>query len=394
MFKTLLFALVALSSSAFAEPLPFPAVNQALVHDLCGKQVVLLGENDHGDGRTVEFKAALVRQLVTRCHFNAVFFEGSFYDFLAVQRQVRLSLPITTGQVSSSVGGIWNHDEEMVPLISFLTAEARSGHVHLGGMDDQLGSAGAFYSLKEMPDELASLLPDPSREECRNRLTRRANYEGQFTEGDMAKLQSCLADISSAVQSAKSLGRAMRDERLGMIASLRRAIPRAFLDTTSNIVGRDDSMYDNFRWLADRLPPHSKIIVWTATAHAAKDASALPEYATGKNLGAYLHRAYGEKSFVLGFSALAGAHFWSRGQPSRPIPTAAPDSLEGRAMANGARDIAYLGPAALKMRGRTEGSALSFHKPFVLRWADVLDGLIISRAERPAIRTDLTAVKL
>src|SRR5205085_11417512 len=58
--------------------------------DLCGKQVALLGENGfHGEGKTVAFKAELIRRLVTHCGYRGVFFEASHYDFLAVQRAAR-----------------------------------------------------------------------------------------------------------------------------------------------------------------------------------------------------------------------------------------------------------------------------------------------------------------
>jgi erythromycin esterase-like protein len=36
---------------------------------------------------------------------------------------------------------------------------------------------------------------------------------------------------------------------------------------------KDRSMYLNFRWLLSRLPGHSKVIVWAATTHVAKDLS-------------------------------------------------------------------------------------------------------------------------
>src|SRR4051812_41972499 len=156
----ILFAALALAASASVLALADEArvwepALRAAERDLCGRQVVLLGENGfHGDGKTVAFKAALVRRLVTRCGFRAVFFESSHYDFIAVQRAVRQGEPVTEGMISSAIGGIWNKDRELAPLMPFLARQARAGRVVPGGLDDQLGSAGAFYSLEAMPGEL------------------------------------------------------------------------------------------------------------------------------------------------------------------------------------------------------------------------------------------------
>src|SRR6516162_8365668 len=110
----------------------------AATRDMCGKDVVLLGEASHGDGATETFKVALIQRLVRSCHFNAVFFEASHYDFLEISRRLREGETVTPGTVSSAVGWMWNHDAEFAPLIPFLHAEATAGRITLGGLDDQL----------------------------------------------------------------------------------------------------------------------------------------------------------------------------------------------------------------------------------------------------------------
>ena len=238
-----------------------------------------------------------------------------------------------------------------------------------------------------MPAELAGRLTRPLRAGCRDLLTRRMNYEGEHTPATQSSDQQCLAEIASAIRNTKSLDRTTRDEELQMVASMRRALTRDFLDPTANIDDRDRSMYQNFRWLAARLPLPSKIIIWTATAHAAKDASALPEYATNRNLGAYLHAAYGGDAFVLGFSASGGSHYWSRKEPEQPIVAAAPGSIEERALRTVSADSVYLSPTALSRFGSAEAGALSFHKPLTARWSG-FDGLVVFRTERPPHRSN------
>src|SRR5262249_17538251 len=59
-----------------------------LVDDLCTKSVVLLGEEGHhAGGHTVEVKSELVKRLIERCGFNAVYFESSAYEFYDLNRR-------------------------------------------------------------------------------------------------------------------------------------------------------------------------------------------------------------------------------------------------------------------------------------------------------------------
>jgi erythromycin esterase-like protein len=395
MFRTLLTIAVMLlvpAAAGAASTAADAGALEAAVRDLCDRDVALLGEADHGDGRTVEFKVALVEALVTRCGYNAVFFEASHYDFLEFSRRARLGQAVTPAMVSSAIGGLWNFDRELAPLVPFLFARAQSGRLALGGLDDQLGGLGSFYANDGMPAALAGYLPPSRRAECQELLRRRAGWAaGVRSEPERSRALRCLADISSAARRGRD--RTTRAAHLGMLASVARLVARdtffagGSMDTNGYIRARDRSMYLNFRALADRLPPHRRIIVWAANNHIAKDATMTSDYAGSRNLGSFIREAYGRRAFALGFSARAGAHFWTRQEPSRPFAAAGPDSLEARAIEDGDADTFYLGPARLAALGAVPGS-LFRHEPLTARWGEVVDGVIVFRAERAPVRTD------
>ena len=393
-FVRSLFPAFALALGAPAPAAPAPAAEasgwepalRAAERDLCGRQVALLGENGfHGDGKTVAFKAALVRRLVTRCGFRAVFFEASHYDFIAVRRAVRRKEPVMDAMISSAIGGIWNRDREMAPLIPFLAREAQAGRVVLGGLDDQLGSAGAFYSLDSMPAELAAALPPPRREPCRTALRQRIwsaySAASPHDEASRSRLKACVAEMAAAHASTPA-DRETGAEYRQMLLSAGRAIERDFSGPKAMIAGRDRSMYLNFRWLAARLPPGAKIVVWSANPHVARDAALAADFTAGANLGAFLHRDYGRRSFALGFSAASGAS-GRAGGTAIPIPPAAPDSIEGVLAGETSADAAYAGPARLAALGKRPGSLFDHGKAVVARWADLFDGIVTFRTERP-----------
>jgi erythromycin esterase-like protein len=388
----MLLAALALAASAPAgEARAWEPALRAAERDLCGRQVALLGENGfHGDGKTIAFKAELIRRLVTRCGYRAVFFEASHYDFLAVQRSVRRREPVTEAMVSSAIGGMWNQDEELAPLVSFLTAEAKAGRVTLGGLDDQIGSWRAFYSLDTMRTELAAFLPTERREPCREALRQRMAWSYSDSSPhdwtSVRRIQACVAQMRQGL-AASGTEAASRDEYLGMLANIDRLMQRELALPKAMIAGRDQSMYFNFRWLAARLKPGTKIIVWAANAHIARDPALDPNFVPGGNLGAPLHRDYGRRAFALGFSAAGGSFRWSR-RESKPIPPAAPDSLEAAVIAGTRGEAAYAGPGALGPLGTRPGSLFDHRTRPTGRWADIFDGIVVFRAERPPVRID------
>ena len=93
-------------------------------------------------------------------------------------------------------------------------------------------------------------------------------------------------------------------------------------------------MYLNFRWLMARLPARSKVIVWAATTHVAKDLSGVSGDEGMVSFGSYVRREFGDRAFALVFSAYSGSYAMT-GQPVRQLSAAPDDSLDGRAIADG-----------------------------------------------------------
>jgi erythromycin esterase-like protein len=364
----------------------FPAYRRALdaaTRDLCGKRVVLLGENGfHGDGLTVAFKSALIQRLVTHCGFQEVYFEASHYDFLELTRQQRTGASLTHEQVSSAIGWLWNRDAEMQSLIGFLAWKANMGRITLGGLDDQLGGRGEIYSLEQMAPELVAFLPEARRADCLARLHQRLWYEypqtSPHTPADLVPLNACVAEIKTGITASAPSQR--REGLLQMVANIERCLARDFLRGDDYVRGRDRSMALNLRWLAAQAP-RRKIIVWAATVHVAKQ-NAKAE----TTIGTEAKQTYGNRAFVLGFSAGGGAYRYSA-REARPIPPAPPGSMEAEALKDAKSQAGYLGPADLVRLGVVPGAPFD-HSYAPADWSKALDGLVVFRAERPPSRTD------
>lgn len=359
--------------------------------DLCGQRIVLLGENGfHGDGKTGAFKADLVRDLVTECGFDAVVFEASLYDFTALNRAVRRG-DATPEMLASALGGLWNQNREVQDLIGFLFGQAREGRVLLAGMDDQLGSRGAFYSLETMPLELAGFLPLGRREDCAVRLKQRiwSRYTAAepYDDARRAALRACLSEIDAVVATARLDDPKERAEYRSIIAAFGRTVNHDTLGQTQRIHARDRDMARNVEALVDALPADARIVVWTANTHAARDASAHELFGDQSNMGHRLDVRFGSDLFTVGFTAAGGSYRYTV-REARPIPAAAPGSLEAAALAGSSADVVWIGSEALSALPPTVGSAFDHNRPVVAEWGQVFDGLVVFRTERPPYRLD------
>ncbi len=361
-----------------------------VVHDLCGKRVALLGESPtHGFGRTMALKAEITEQLIERCHYDAVFIESGAYDFLNVRKRLNAGQPVDQAMVAAAIGGLWAM-REVEPLVAFLTEQARSGRLVLGGLDDQLGRG--TYAQLQMPADLVHYLQGENRARCLADLQRFMlwQYTDQAPYGaeDRERILGCVNRIESGIRRVS--GAAGRAEDLAMLDNLKRTIPRDF-PVPGEPAGRDPatfnerdrSMYENFRWFMAHRPAHGKVIVWTAVTHAARELSTVPGREQQVPLGSYIHRAFGSQAFALAFSADSGSYA-RVGQPVRELPRAPATSLEARAFrgGDGAGDIRYLDADRLHALGaipaRVPGPGFT-----TARWDQVLDGLVVVRAERP-----------
>ena len=358
----------------------------AVVHDLCDKPVVLLGESGvHGFGKALDFKVELVRRLTSECHFNALFFESGVFDFLKIQELLDSGKPITAPMIQAAIGGIWAN-EETARLIPDLLEGAQSGKLRLGGLDDQI-SRGS-YAQRDMPADIVQYLDGAARDECLSVLQRftlwQYSTDSPFGPSEKSRIVACLDQIEAA---ASKVHNENAQDAVVMLANFKRFLAQDFpaaitKDTdVQNFNERDRAMYENFQQLRSRLPSRSKVIVWAATVHTAKNLSGVPG---DKRIpfGSFIHYDLGKRAFVLGFSEYSGSYAFLGRQPIRQLTAAPDDSLESKAFAGNALSVRYFGLNDLRNFGAIAARPLEVDFK-TAKWDDILDGLVVFREEHP-----------
>ena len=154
-----------------------------------------------------------------------------------------------------------------------------------------------------------------------------------------------------------------------MLASFARYADRQRAGVTS---GRDESMYQNLVWYLERLPANSRVVIWTATVHAARQRGSRAEMP----LGARAVERWGDRVGTVGFTAYAG-YTSMAGRPATPISDAPPESLEATATSESA--WALLDAENLRAIGRISSRLLG---KFVSEtWSDYFDVVVVIRQE-------------
>ena len=348
---------------------------------VCDRQIVLLGElPSHGEARAFQAKAAIVERLVERCGFDAVVFEAPVYDFVGFQRAVAAG-SAEPAQLDRAIGRFWE-TRELAQWRRWLFGRATGRGLLLAGMDDQ-ASATSEYARATLPGLVAAWSPAASAAECEQTVARhlfwRYDDRQRFDAPEQARLHRC------ARAAAESLATASAEASAGTRAGTR-AADRMMLDNLATLADRqrdpagaadrDEVMYRNILAVSERMPAGSRVVVWTATVHAARRRGDLLSF---QPLGARLVERFGDRVAAIGSSAYAGLSARAGGALTT-LPEMPPGSLEARVTGAGA-EWAYVSARALREIGVAPSRLLG--RLASADWSAYFDHVIVVREEVP-----------
>jgi erythromycin esterase-like protein len=157
----------------------------------------------------------------------------------------------------------------------------------------------SHYAEAALPRLIAAASSESTATECRQTVSRNVGWtydaKNPFDEREQLRLQQCARNAVDAAAANRSLDAADRV----MLESFARSADRQRLGVTA---GRDDSMYRNLVWYLERLPANSRVVIWTATVHAARQRGSLAEVP----LGGRVVERWGDRVGTVGFTAYAG----------------------------------------------------------------------------------------
>jgi erythromycin esterase-like protein len=362
-----LVALLPVGTAARAQEPTAQSIVDGVVDAVCRRQIVLLGElPTHGEAHTFDLKSRIANRLIAQCGFTAILFEAPIYEFIGLERAAH-TRTATPEQLDNAIGRFW-WTRELTSWRRALFEAATRRRVLVGGLDDQV-SITSRYAQAALPRLIAAASSESTATECRQTVSRHVGWtydaSNPFDEPEQLRLQQCARSAAEAAAANRSLDAADRV----MLESFARYADRQRVGQASS---RDESLHRNLVWYLERLPANARVVVWTATVHAARQRGSRSEVP----LGARVVERWGDRVGSVGFTAYAG-YTSMAGRPASPIADAPPESLEATATSTSA--WALLDSEKLRAIGRVPSRLLG---KFVSdTWSDYFDAVVVIRQE-------------
>lgn len=373
--------------AATAQPLAFgdqPDL-QALEAAIGDAQVVLLGEQNHGDGAAFAVKAQVIEYLNKKLGFDVLAFEA---DFFALQHSWDEAVrKADAGQLSRHVYYFWRDEPQVAPLWNLVQERLSSSRpLIVTGIDvrhtgaypkslvaDELEShlARNGVDLNEDWHQFRSLLDSLLEEEYSHRVN--AKERIRFMDG--------LWRLREQLDGNDRVSRFWRQELSNLVWTARNAW---------GFEGRDEGMGRNLAWLARERYPDKRIVVWSHNYHVVRSKAALdashPPYA--RERAKYPDTPMGEvaarelDSSVRSIALVAGQGWTSPNAWKRDLKThdtltsPLPGSMESELLATNL-DYAYLDLTRVTSSFTLNG--IEHGTPIETTWHQAFDGLLYIR---------------
>lgn len=307
-------------------------------------QIVLLGEQTHGDGASFAAKSRLIKFLHREMNFEVLAWESGMEEMRRLDEAFAKGEPVERAH-AIGLFGIWSLSQQCQELLQYIRKERTGEHPLLtAGFDDQVTTDPSLTpfptTLIEFFDAADAKLLSPAQRAAPAAiykwLSAQANPDkpDQPPElDDMRSLLPLIAQHRAALDARHTaLEVSFRERAIGNVINYIERTQKGFPE--ADIINhRDQRMADNLVFLANDYFKGKKIIVWAASMHNARRVEPLEwigmnhNYKGVRPMGDFAWDTLGPRMYSIMFTAYQGriGRPWSG--PS-PIETAKPDTLE------------------------------------------------------------------
>ena len=319
---------------------PFQSINpkdenftdlQFLKTEIGDKQIVMIGEQDHFAGASIDAKARIVNYLIKEMGFEVILFEAGFYD---VQKSVEYLKKENRGGFRYSLYFLWAKSQNIIPFLDTLSKNAVNNKIYLDGFDPKFTS---IYSSKFYISDLEQILNETDYIKLNQADW---NIFKKLVQTAADKFDKKLTKFNA--EERDLLYRVSRDINKVLVSANQSYWAQAVLTNTDILIEyskislkdmiannekaenldnkRDLLMAENTKWLLENKYKGKKVIIWAASYHITKQpeiisSTSKDNFSGKKTLGGEIGNIYKDKVYSIGFISYQGKYGISFDKP-------------------------------------------------------------------------------
>jgi len=286
-------------------------------------QVIMLGEQTHGDGSTFLAKSRLIKFLHKEVGFDVLAFESGLFDCTNAWKDIQRTGNYSEG-IRKAVFPMWVNSNECEELVRYLQSTLQTTRpLELSGFDSQLtGYESCQLLLEQLYEHELNFLTQGEK----NLFVKIVCLEEEVKSGKDRTYNNNLVDkIIYGLDSLTKIDPGFEFWKLvveGVKINYNDYLAMKYESANYNdaelINARDKQMGKNLVWLAQNKLKGKRIIVWAASFHNSRNLSALYGKEADstfvnnlnkktKTMGDIVYSAIGSKMYSIVFTGYQGS---------------------------------------------------------------------------------------